>query len=102
MHAAEAVSSPLSPTAMAVCVTDRATRGACSAGSGLDWRTTSLGLRPPYASGIVVIFDFGFHWYMALCAEGLSAHSWNPVMKFAHVWVARLSGLTPGFRLLPR
>ena len=28
-------------------VTDRATRGACSAGSGIVWRTTSLGLRPP-------------------------------------------------------
>ena len=31
-------------------VTDRATRGACSAGSGVVRRTTSLGLRPPRRS----------------------------------------------------
>ena len=38
VHAAKAVSSPLSPT----------TRGACSAGSGVVRCTTSLGLRSPY------------------------------------------------------
>ena len=39
-------------------VTDRATRGACSAGSGLVWRTTSLGLRSHDASR----HRLGFVW----------------------------------------
>ena len=46
MHAARAVSCRR-PTDGDGGVTDRATRGACSAGSGVVWRTTSLGLRPP-------------------------------------------------------
>ena len=33
-------------------VTDRATRGACSAGSGIVRRTTSLGLRSPHDASI--------------------------------------------------
>ena len=62
MHAAEgpqrvdrAVSSPLSIISLGDVggdggVTDRATRGTCSAGSGIVRCTTSLGLRSPYDS----------------------------------------------------
>ena len=59
MHAAEAVSSPLSPTVSVmadVClfdggVTDRATRGACSAGSGWaeQFLTSSMGEHSYYS-----------------------------------------------------
>ena len=55
MHAAEAVSSPLSALPDGDGgVTDRATRGACSAGSGIVRCTTSLGLRPSYDAPITV------------------------------------------------
>ena len=59
MHAAEAVSSPLSIISPGDVgggggVTDRATRGACSAGSGMVRCTTSLGLRPSHDAPITV------------------------------------------------
>ena len=54
MHAAEAVSSPLSPTAMAVGPIELHTHKSQEevvqqdlSDIGLVWRTTSLGLRPP-------------------------------------------------------
>ena len=55
VHAAEAVSSPLSIVSLGDVggdggVTDRATRGARSAGSGIVRCTTSLGLRSSYDS----------------------------------------------------
>ena len=51
-------------------VTDRATRGACSAGSGLGWRTASLGLRPPLASR----HRLGFVWDRTLAFTRVSGN----------------------------